>query len=223
MGSIYIIRTYWYDCQVQAENSTRRRGRPKAGEHEERRQRVLDAAMAQLVEHGYEKVTMLGVAREAGASKETLYNWFGNREGLFAALITANADNAAANVSRALESEADPVETLTGFATGLLMLLTAPESVALNRAAMTSPDLARILLDGGRHRVGPIVERYLGALIDAGVLAANDVSEAFETLYGLVIRDTQIRVLLGEEPPPPASAPKIAADAVQRFLMIYRP
>ena len=38
---------------------------------------------------------------------------------------------------------------------------------ALNRAAMASPELAETLLASGRHRVGPLVERYL-ATIEAG-------------------------------------------------------
>ena len=48
-------------------------GRPRQGEREERRHRVLDAALAELVEQGYDKTTMLSIASRAGASKETLY------------------------------------------------------------------------------------------------------------------------------------------------------
>jgi AefR-like transcriptional repressor, C-terminal domain len=60
-----------------------------------------------------------------------------------------------------------------------------------------------VLLAQGRHRTGPIVEAYLARLAEAGVLGIDDPAEAFQLLYGLVVRDLQIRVLLGEPPPAP--------------------
>jgi AcrR family transcriptional regulator len=201
----------------------RRRGRPRAGEREERRQRVLDAAFDELLEHGYEKLTMLGIASRAGASKETLYAWFGNREGLFAALITANADASAERVQAALDSGGEHRATLVDYATGLLTLLTSDRSIALNRASMSSPELARILLSSGRHRVGPIVEEYLARLAAAGHLDIADPAEAFTVLYGLVVRDTQIRVLLGEPPPSCHRIAIRAEHAVDQFLQLTQP
>lgn len=198
----------------------RRRGRPRAGEREERRRRVIDAAFAELVEHGAEQVTMLGIAERAGSSKETLYSWFGNRLGLLRAMIEENADGAASRVRDALDGDADPRETLLGFATGLLMLLTDPRSVALNRAAMTSPELADTLLASGRHRVGPIVEEYLARLTADGVLSVDDPAAGFRLLYGLVIQDTQIRVLLGEQAPDAGAIRAEAERAVDAFLSL---
>lgn len=195
-----------------------RRGRPRAGEREQRLRRVLDAAFDELLEHDYERVTMLAIASRAGASKETLYSWFGDRAGLFAALINDNADASAARVKAALDGDADPRDTLIGFATGLLSLLTSPRSLALNRAAMSSPELAEILLAGGRHRIGPIVEHYLARLSDQRRLDITDTGDAFRLLYGLVIQDTQIRVLLGEPPPTPDQIAAHAHAAVDRFL-----
>ncbi|MDJ0767860.1 MAG: TetR/AcrR family transcriptional regulator [Ilumatobacter sp.] len=195
-----------------------RRGRPRAGEREERRHRVIEAAFDELLEHGYDGVTMLGIARRAGASKETLYSWFGSKPGLFEAVIRDNADASAQQVHAALAGDGDPQATLTGYAIGLLSLLTSERSVALNRASMTSPDLAAILLESGRHRVGPIVEEYLARLADEGHLATDDPAAAFSLLYGLVVQDTQIRVLLGERPPSKAAIARRADEAVMRFL-----
>ena len=200
--------------------TTSRRGRPRAGERAEREQKIVAAALGELIEHGYERVTMLGIASRAGASKETLYNWFGSKEGLFAALIKANADQSAQRIERALDDGADPVDTLVGYATGLLTLLTSPGSVALNRAAMSSPELAEVLLAHGRHRVGPLVEEYLARLSDGGDISIDDPAQAFELLYGLVVRDTQIRVLLGEPAPGPDVISRRATRAVSQFLRL---
>ncbi len=106
-----------------------RRGRPRADEREARRRRVLDAAFAELLESGYDGLTMLGVARRAGASKETLYAWFGSRDGLLRAMIETNADGSAERVAAALDDDGDPTEVLVGYAGGLLRLLTDQRSV----------------------------------------------------------------------------------------------
>ena len=201
--------------------SARRRGRLPAAERAARERAILDIALAELIERGADGLSMLGVARRAGASKETLYAWFGDRDGLLAALIERNADQAISGVRDALDRpDNDARTTLVGFAIGLLRLLTGPASLALNRAAMSSPALAERLLRSGRHRVGPHVETYLAVLDDANTIAAPDPAASFELLYGLVVRDLQIRVLLGEPPPRPKELAARAAVAVDQFLRL---
>lgn len=81
---------------------------------------------------------------------------------------------------------------------------------------MASPELAGLLLAEGRHRTGPLVERYLAGLAAQGELAITDPAEAFQLPYGLLVADTQIRCLLGEPAPSPASLNAQAESAVQR-------
>jgi AcrR family transcriptional regulator len=202
----------------------RRRGRPPAGASEAQREVVLDAAFALLVERGYQGTTMGAVAERAGSSKETLYAWFTSKQGLFAALVRRQAEAANRAAAAALDARpgADPAETLTGLATNLLGLLLGERSVAINRAAMAEPDgeLAAVLLAEGRHRTGPIVEAYLARLAAEGRIRVDDPAEAFQLLYGLVLRDLQIRVLLGEAPPRKAALAAQARTAVDRFLSL---
>ena len=65
-------------------------------------------------------------------------------------------------------------QALRTFARALLGLLVSPWSVAVNRAALSSDTLARLVLQHGRHRIGPIVETYLADLDRAGVLRVPD-------------------------------------------------
>lgn len=205
-----------------AEAQESRRGRPRAGERAARRQKVLDAALAELVEHGYDRLTTEAIARRAGSSKQTIYRWFGNREGLITAMIEVAADRSSARVVAALEADLDPGETLTIYARGLLTLLTSDQSVELNRAAMSSPDLARSLLDSGRHRVGPIIEEYLAQLHDEGLITVDSTADAFSLLYGLIVQDTQIRVLLGDDGLTSTQIEARATAAVAAFMELTR-
>ncbi len=53
-----------------------------------RQNAVLDQALRLLVEGGEKALTTSGLARAANCSKESLYKWFGDRDGLLAAMIT---------------------------------------------------------------------------------------------------------------------------------------
>ncbi|MCA9835636.1 MAG: TetR/AcrR family transcriptional regulator [Trueperaceae bacterium] len=199
-----------------------RRGRPKAGEEAAHRDAVISAAFDELVAKGYEKTTMLDIAKRAGASKETLYNWFTNKEGLFSALIKYQADTTITRIKVALQDNTDPRTTLIDFAHNLLRILLSEPSLSLNRAAMTSVDLAAILLKHGRHATGSIVENYLERLAEQGYLKISSPESAFQLLYGLILQDWQIRVLLGETPPSEDLLSQHAERAVDLFFSLAK-
>ncbi|HEX2147722.1 MAG TPA: TetR/AcrR family transcriptional regulator, partial [Pseudorhizobium sp.] len=56
-----------------------------------RQNEVLEQALRLLVEGGDKALTTSGLARAANCSKESLYKWFGDRDGLLAAMIAHQA------------------------------------------------------------------------------------------------------------------------------------
>jgi AcrR family transcriptional regulator len=192
-----------------------------------RQQQVLTAALDLLVESG-DGLTMTAVARRASCSKESLYKWFGDRDGL----LTATVQWQAAKVRqprvdrRRLDAETLRASVLQ-FATDLLTTLSGRISVVLNRlaiahAAAEKTGMGSIVLENGplaiRRRLKPVLE----AGRDARLLRFADSEEAFRTFYGLVVRDVQIRLLLGEELN--LSDQQIAneaATATERFFSLY--
>jgi AcrR family transcriptional regulator len=200
--------------------SVRRRGRPPAAERAARRDAALDAALAEIGDNGFERLTMSAVAARAGSSKESLYAWFGSKEGLVGHLIRRQSSRTNAAVEAALATNQPSSEVLVGIATNLLNVLLSDTSLALNRAAMSSPALAKILLQQGRHTTGPLIERYLAQLQQEGMIQIEDPAEAFCLFYGLTIQDSQIRALLGERPPDASERARRAELAVGRFLAL---
>src|ERR1700736_3251241 len=61
-----------------------RRSRPRG---EVRRSQILDAAAQVFLENGYGGATIDLVIERAGASKATVYSFFGGKDGLFAAIV----------------------------------------------------------------------------------------------------------------------------------------
>jgi AcrR family transcriptional regulator len=203
--------------------SVRRRGRPPAAERASRRDAALDATLAEIRDKGFERLTMSGVASRAGSSKESLYVWFGSKEGLVAELIRRQSARTNTAVESALATNQPAREVLVRIAANLLNVLLSDTSLALNRAAMSSPALAAILLQHGRHTTGPLVERYLARLHGEGLIQMDNSAEALRLFYGLTIQDSQIRALLGEPPPKAPERARMARSAVSRFITLAAP
>lgn len=71
---------------------------------------VLDAARAFIEAHGVEQLSMRRLADEAGVSVRTLYNHFGDKDGLLTALIQRSLDSIDVAVHHL--SATDPIERI---------------------------------------------------------------------------------------------------------------
>jgi AcrR family transcriptional regulator len=192
-----------------------------------RQQQVLTAALELLVEGGA-ALTMTAVARRASCSKETLYKWFGDRDGLLTATVQWQA--AKVRVPRVDRHRVDRDElrqSIEQFARDLLGTLAGEISVTLNRLAVAHAgdpkmDLGTIVLENGRLEMGRRLKPVLEAGRDARLLRFDSSEDAFRTFFGLVVRDVQIRLLLGDHFE--LSAREIerdAARATDQFLTLY--
>lgn len=191
-----------------------------------RQQAVLTAALDLLVENG-DALTMTAVARRASCSKETLYKWFGDRDGLLTATVQWQAAKVRMpQVARAGLTARSLRLSIEQFARDLLTVLTGDISVTLNRTAIThagqeKDSLGTIVLDNGplaiRRRLKPILE----AGRDARLLRFDSSEEAFRSFFGLVVRDVQIRLLLGDKTLIQTDIEADAKAATDHFFALY--
>jgi len=79
------------------------------------RQDMLDAALALFSEKGYHNVSMQEIAAKAEFAVGTLYKFFKNKEELYKALISEQADRFHEALMQALETEEDAVAQLRGY------------------------------------------------------------------------------------------------------------
>lgn len=167
---------------------------------------VLAEALRLLVEGGEKALTTSGVARAANCSKESLYKWFGDRDGLLAAMISYQASKVRTFEQTGEKLNAETLKShLLIFANDLLDVLSGEQSLALNRLAIgqTSREgskLGRMLLERGRRQIGKRAASLLEAGRRAGLLHFDSGETAYETLYGLVVADLHVRMLLGDNP-----------------------
>lgn len=190
-----------------------------------REQEVLSVVLDLMVEEG-DGFSMASVAKRAACSKETLYRWYGDRDGLLTATVQWQASKVVMpkldDANLTLEAFS---ETLYEFALSWLTVLTGDVSIALNRLAVShagnnKSSLGRIVLENGpyamRTRLLPIFLKGQ----KAGLIKARG-DEAFRLFFGLVIADAQIRSLLGDEnKPSEQNIKQFAQSAVEQFLVL---
>lgn len=159
----------------------------------ERRREIQDAAVELLIEKGYASTSMLAVAKRAGASNETLYRWYGDKQGLFRAVVEANAERVTSALRSAIVEAQGPQAVLTAIGPMLLTVLTGERAIALNRAAAAdaSGQLGRAIAAAGRDAVAPLLADALRPTLGA---AAADAVDAY---FSLLIGDHQIRRVIG--------------------------
>ncbi|MCC5779404.1 TetR/AcrR family transcriptional regulator [Nitratireductor sp. B36] len=193
-----------------------------------RQRAVLDKALGLLVEGGERALTTAGLARAANCSKESLYKWFGDRDGLLAAMIAHQASKVRARIDGGEKLDHGRFRAhLVDFANDLLQVLSGDVSLALNRLAIGQASregsrLGALLIERGRRGI----DKRAGALLEAGrqrgLIAYHDRDAAYHTLYGLIVRDLHVRMLLGE-----AGVRRLdnhaalAEEAVEQFFVLF--
>lgn len=99
----------------------------------EARRRVLDAANALFVEHGFKAVSMQQIANVAQINKATLYHHFRSKEDLFAAVVIEATAQSKDEIAQAIAEGGTPAEQLA--------------RAALQIFARTKSDFGRLMTD----------------------------------------------------------------------------
>lgn len=191
----------------------------------EKRQAEIEAAAYDVLEErGYSGASMLAIARKARASNETLYNWYGDKTGLFGALVRGNAAACREHLETRVTQGGDAIATLSGFGPALLGMLTGDRAVALNRAAAadTTGALGKILAEEGRKTIAPLLADVLDLARSQNLLDGKDLHEMTETYLNLLIGDIQVRRVTGQLPQlTPEECERRSAQALRHMQALY--
>ncbi|MEO0911695.1 MAG: TetR/AcrR family transcriptional regulator C-terminal domain-containing protein [Pseudomonadota bacterium] len=192
----------------------------------EKEEAIAEAAYALLEEKGYTGTSMLAIARRARASNETLYNWYGDKLGLFRALVTRNTEAIKTALETAAKPGASTAETLASLGPKLLEILLGPRAIALNRAAAgdATGSLGQALSGAGREVILPLIAEALEAGRSRGDLTFDTTEAAADLYISLLVGDLQIKRVTGARPP--LTKPEREARATRAladFLTLTKP
>ena len=190
-----------------------------------KRHAIVEAAIVEFRQHGFEATSMDRVAATAGVSKRTVYNHFPSKDALFLHIVDALMARGGDEHATPYRADAPLRDQLLELVRQKLRLLHDPDFADLARVAIVaglhSPDLARQLTDllGAReHAMGT----WIRAAAADGRLRMPDPAFATQQLESL-IKGAAFWPQVAMRMPPldDTQQAAVAESAVEMFLGYY--
>ena len=184
---------------------------------------MLAAATAVFLKRGFEGATLDEVISRSGGSRTTLYEQFGGKEGLFAAIIDDLCRTLVAPLAAGLDGAQQPKVVLTAFARRFMDRLLEPESLGLYRLVISEghrfPALGRQVFAAGPTAGARTLAAYLRAETERGRLRVRNPEVAARNFLEMIKGDLHTRALFGVGAAPSAAEINACVDeAVHVFL-----
>lgn len=171
---------------------------------EARPEEILDAALAEFTERGFEAARMEDIAKAAGISKAAIYLYFPSKMALLEALIEAKVSPLARQAQTlALAGAADPLMALRMLATAAISRMSDPKVIAVPRLIIGISGRFPEIAEYYRTHVVEKARAALESLIDAakakGVIRNVDTLAATRAFIGPIFFEAMwTHVLRGE-------------------------
>lgn len=180
-----------------------------------RRQAIMHAAKGLFLTKGYAATPLEEVVAISGGSLSTVYQLFGNKQGLWEAIIAEVCDQVTAPLQDAMTHHGELRAALKAFAARLDALERSGKPANVLRLILAEggkyPELARTLFSTGPDTAHQIIADYLDSQVAAGLLVIEDTAFATEQFVSLVCGDTMLRHACGV-------MPDLAPEAIDRRL-----
>ena len=162
---------------------------------EARRTQILMGAAQVFAEKGYHKATTKQIAKAAGVSEGTIYNYFGNKRELLLAMVEVLAAQSLKDVM--LDHQLDNPREF------LLAIMRDRYALATLRGHIIAPLFAEIFTDAElrdevysriARPIAVYVERYLQSHIDAGRMRPIDPAVATRAFLGAMVFNSAMKL-----------------------------
>jgi TetR/AcrR family transcriptional repressor of mexJK operon len=189
--------------------------------------RILVAAEAAFLAHGFNGATTDMIQAMSGVSKSTLYRYFPNKEMLFEAALERGSREFLAQVGPLCENIDEVEAFLLQFGMEFINALLAPKALDIVRLMMMEsarfPRLSKHFYLSGPKGTADLLERYLAQAHARGQVRVDNPAIAAEHFIGMIRGDLHLRCLLGvTRPPSAAQLERYVAATTAAFLDGYR-
>ncbi|MFY3384220.1 TetR/AcrR family transcriptional regulator [Paracidovorax sp. MALMAid1276] len=191
-----------------------------------KRDAIVQAAIAEFREHGFNGTSMDRVAAAAEVSKRTVYNHFPSKDELFEAILWRLWDQSHAEAEIAFDPARPLRAQLLAVMEHKMALLGDGSFIDLSRVAiaemMHTPERAQALVARLAEKEEGL-PRWIRAAQQAGALRTGvDAHYAAHQLHGLVKSFAfWPQLALGQPPLPADEQQRVLCDAVDMFLGFY--
>ncbi|TGT37621.1 TetR/AcrR family transcriptional regulator [Mesorhizobium sp. M8A.F.Ca.ET.165.01.1.1] len=190
---------------------------------------IIQAATAAFIAKGYDGTSMEEIATRAGASKQTVYKHFTDKETLFGEVVlsTAGQVNDIIESVTTLLSEARFMQGgLQQLARRLITMLMDDELLKLRRLIIANtdrmPQLGRGWYEKGFERMLASTASCFQKLTDRGLMQTSDPRLAASHLFGMILWIPMNEAMFtGSNPRSKAELERHADASVEAFLVAY--
>ncbi|MEO0689010.1 MAG: TetR/AcrR family transcriptional regulator [Pseudomonadota bacterium] len=161
-------------------------GRPS---DQAKRHAIIEAASLRFFDDGFAATSIEQVAADAGVSKVTIYNHFGDKRGLFTAAVERECEKMRGYFSIDQEQDGNIRDRLQSIGEGMIAFLFRPEMIQFERriAAETEvePAIGQAFLKAGPWRMKEAFSTFLSHANSLGELHVEDPLLAAEQFAAL--------------------------------------
>ena len=191
---------------------------PQSDPPSPRRAAILKAARICFLDRGFIRTSISDVIALSGGSRATVYDEFGSKEGLFAALI----GSILAQMRLPEIADGPPEEVLREVGLSYMAQLMDPEALALYRGVLGESShirqLGQTIFAAGPEAAAAALAARLSVWNRAGLLAVDDPERAASLFLAMVEGDLHRAAVLWSRAPDAAQIERNVAGAVEIFL-----
>ena len=173
---------------------------PKQKRGLQRRDTIIKSAAEVFLEKGYEHTSVDAILARSGGSRRNIYEWFGNKDALFAAVVEHLCDDLLISMSAHELNSDDPEETLRKFGRVFVKTLVSPPVIALYRLVIAEsyrfPELSRVFYDAAPGAVISQMANFLTLCNDRGTLKVENPDLTARILVEMMKGDLHLKAVI---------------------------
>lgn len=194
---------------------------------QEKRAKILEVATKLFIEQGYKNTSLDQIVTICGGSKQTLYRYFSNKEGLLTEVLTHNTKSGVETVFKLATKQNNPLqETLECFAIQYLKELCTNPLLGLFRIVSADFNKNESVSQQFWQTAPVRIHQYLIDFIEndeaCRSLQIKDADLACNQLLSLIKLDYHTKALLGLALPDDQTLQQHVKKSVSTFLSLYQ-
>jgi AcrR family transcriptional regulator len=197
-------------------------GRPTASELERRKQRVLDVATELFLKNGYSATSLSDIARKAAVATRTVYQHFGDKEAVFAAIVDARIKGEEVKLDGVADDQSlfDVLMKVAEYACGMSFEQQAvPFTRLMIAESMRFPKLMQGITQSIEDRFWDNVGHAFKTLAARGDIPGGDQREAVQFFIDLILGLAPLHAIMN---PPYGGPGKAELEAKVRLYILGR-
>lgn len=194
---------------------------------EKKRTRIIEVATELFIEQGYKDTSLDQIVAICGGSKQTLYRYFSNKEGLFVEVLAHNTKISLESVFQLADKQNEPLrETLEDFAKKYLRGICSNPILSLYRIISADfnkhDSVPNQFWQTGPQRIHQYLIEFLKTDTISQQLNIDDADLACGQLLALIKMDYQNMALMGFDFLSDEELDSHTHKAVTAFLKLYQ-